>query len=252
MNHVVPRAELPQACGEWKPPKVRFTIKCPSSLSPAVPSSVSSQVSSILSPVMPWSMSSLFGVPRVLVASESALPRRRLVHKTTPPLTAPASSSKQAKRRCDDASVVPVSKVQQELHEDENQFNVNPSAVRLQMLQFEVMSTQAALSVSIGTDGDGPRWRCALCPWRALSTVPRLVAYVKTKHTMVAKFVWRGTKKLKVVLSMFTLDSLTARLPGNYLRRSASLLRDTVSPGAHSTYNSVDRHVQMHSQARVW
>ena len=87
-----------------------------------------------------------FVVPGVLVASESALPRRRLVHETTPSLRAASSSSRNAERRCHDASVVLVPRVRKGLQEDEDPSNVPlpTPAVLLQMLQLEVMSTQAA------------------------------------------------------------------------------------------------------------
>ena len=82
--------------------------------------------------------------------------------------------------------------------------------------------------------------RCPLCPWRALSSHSRLLDHVRKKHTDKVKFVCNGTKQLKVIMSMFSLDSFTGRHPGNHLKRWSDLIRASSSHGGSATDNSID------------
>ena len=53
------------------------------------------------------------------------------------------------------------------------------------------MSTHAPLSVSVGTHGGGPPWQSAICPWRAVSTVSRLVTHEgQTLHGGEVRLQW--------------------------------------------------------------
>ena len=119
--------------------------------------------------------------------------------------------------------------------------HVDPCAELKAMLHCEVMSAFSDFSVSIGRDDAGPPWRCPPCPWRALSSHPRLLDHIRNKHTDWVKFVCSGTKQLKVIMPMYSLHSFTGRHPGSYLQRSSDLIRVSASPRGSATDNSIDR-----------
>ena len=108
---------------------------------------------------------------------------------------------------------------------------VDPCAELKAMLHCEVMSAFSDFTVGIGRDDEGPPWRCLLCPWRALSSHSWLLDHIRKKHTDQVNFVCSGTKQLKVIMSMYSLDFFTGRHPGNYLQRSSDLIRVSASPG---------------------
>ena len=111
---------------------------------------------------------------------------------------------------------------------------VDPCAELTAMLHCEVMSAFSDFSGGIGRGDEGP-------PWRALSCHSRLLDHIRKKHTDLVKFVCNGTKQLKVIMSMYSLDSFTGRHPGHYLQRSSDLIRVSASLGGSATHNSIDR-----------
>ena len=113
------------------------------------------------------------------------------------------------------------------------------------MLHCEVISAFSDFPVGIARGDEGPPWRCPLCPWRDLSSHSRLLDHVHKKHTDRVKFVCSGTKQLKVVMSMYSLDSFSRRHVGNHLQRSADRIRMSASPGGWATDTSIDRILRM-------
>ena len=87
--------------------------------------------------------------------------------------------------------------------------------------------------------------RCALCPWRSFSRVPRLRRHIFEYHSNSRKFVASGVKQLRVTMSLFSVDKFTGILPGEYLRRSSDLLRGTVHPAPSPKVNSIENHLRL-------
>ena len=103
------------------------------------------------------------------------------------------------------------------------------------MLHCEVMSAFSDFSVG-RTSKAMPSLSLA-----SFVITPPVADHIRNKHTDRVKFVCSGTKQMKVIMSMYSLDSFTGRHPGNYLQRSSDLIRVSASSGGSATDNSIDR-----------
>ena len=133
------------------------------------------------------------------------------------------------KRRCVPAEDTDSDNEVKEVFPEEASFCVDTSAELKATLHCEVFSAFSDFSVGVGHDKEGPPWRCTLRRWRAWSCQSRLLGHIRKKHTDGVKFACSGTKQLKVVMSMYSLDSFTGRHPNNYLQRSSDLVRTSAS-----------------------
>lgn len=85
---------------------------------------------------------------------------------------------------------------------------------------------------------------CPCCPWRCFRTIGRVAEHLSKYHVEKNQFCVSGTKQLKCVLSLHDADMISAVRRGNYLQRSAALLRDQVQPPLLATRNSIDKDIR--------
>ena len=92
-------------------------------------------------------------------------------------------------------------------------------------------------------------FRCPLCPFRSWPTQQsktRVTKHMQNHHVQRKQYVPSGTKQLKVIIALHDCDQCQrrARQP-NFLKRSAAILRSTVSPPLSSKDMNIDRHIRL-------
>ena len=87
--------------------------------------------------------------------------------------------------------------------------------------------------------------RCPACPFRGFRGSARVASHLRTYHTEKKQFVCSGTKQMRIVLSLHDTDMLQGVRRGNYLRRSAQVLRRTVQPPLPRSKNAIDRSLRL-------
>eukprot|EP00438_Fugacium_kawagutii_P003693 Skav206833 [mRNA] locus=scaffold3672:167985:175192:- [translate_table: standard] len=91
----------------------------------------------------------------------------------------------------------------------------------------------------------GNKFACPLCPWRCFQQPGRVKEHLARYHVKKNQFCCSGTKQLKCVLSLHDSDMLAAARQGNYLSRSAELLRQQVQPPLSGSVNSIDKEIRL-------
>ena len=86
---------------------------------------------------------------------------------------------------------------------------------------------------------------CTLCPFRTFDRRTRLLHHLRTYHSSAQQHCCSGTKQLKVVVARHDEDKLTCNPPGEYLARSAALMRQTIKPPLSPSCNHIDRFVRL-------
>ena len=123
----------------------------------------------------------------------------------------------------------------------DDQANVTVDAALLSDLETEVISL-----VKEGRyDRTRQGYRCPACPWRCFQRPKRVQEHLQKYHTPKHQFCCSGTKQMKVILSMHDSDMLCNFRKGQYLRRSAELLRRQVQPQLPPSINSVDTSLRL-------
>ena len=123
------------------------------------------------------------------------------------------------------------------------------TAVRTELfdcLEKEVKSYAAGVKLlrpKRDSEGVQLKLACSLCPFRSFSTEVLLAAHVTKYHIRKTRFVASGTKQLNVVCALFDNDRLLRAPTGNLLKRSATILRETVSPAVHRGQNAIDKDI---------
>ena len=122
------------------------------------------------------------------------------------------------------------------------------TAVRAELfdcLEKEVKSYAAGVSLSRPKrDSDGKlKFACGLCPFRSFSKQLLLSTHVCKYHVRKTRFVASGTKQYNVVCALFDNDRLLRAPTANLLKRSATILRETVSPPVHRGQNAIDKDI---------
>ena len=123
------------------------------------------------------------------------------------------------------------------------------TAVRTELfdcLEKEVKSYAAGVKLlrpKRDSEGVQLKLSCGLCPFRSFSTEVLLAAHVTKYHIRKTRFVASGTKQLNVVCALFDNDRLLRAPTGNLLKRSATILRETVSPAVHRGQNAIDKDI---------
>ena len=95
------------------------------------------------------------------------------------------------------------------------------------------------------TQSRGGAFPCSGCPFRSFDRCSRLAAHWQRYHCAKKQYCCSGYKQLRVILSLHDSDVLAGKRQGNYLRRSAALLRRSIQPPLSSTMNHVDRHIRL-------
>ena len=111
------------------------------------------------------------------------------------------------------------------------------------LLQTEVKDLLKSLETAKGSAF--PSQVCPLCPWRRFDKRCLLVTHVTKHHSASKRFVASGTKQLRIIASMYDDDAVRNESPGNYLQRSAELLRQQVKPQCSSRKNCIDTHCRL-------
>ena len=83
--------------------------------------------------------------------------------------------------------------------------------------------------------------KCPFCPFRS----SRLNKHVRQYHTAAQQYVASGAKQLKLCCALYDQDQTLGVATGQYLARSAEILRSTVQPGLPKTINEVDREIRL-------
>ncbi|CAK0883072.1 unnamed protein product, partial [Prorocentrum cordatum] len=119
----------------------------------------------------------------------------------------------------------------------------NGSADRVDCLENQVKGFAAGVSLlRPKRDSEGKcKFACGLCPFRSFSTQLLLRAHVSKYRVRETCFVASGTKQFNVVRALFDNDRLLRAPLGNLLKRSATTMRETVSPAVHRGQKSVDK-----------
>ena len=88
---------------------------------------------------------------------------------------------------------------------------------------------------------------CPFCPFREWpkGRVARVVDHVWNYHSERKQFVASGTKQLKLVISLHDFDQAESHSRGNYLSRSAAIIRRTVDPPLQSKITDIDRNIRL-------
>ncbi|CAK0831613.1 unnamed protein product [Prorocentrum cordatum] len=123
------------------------------------------------------------------------------------------------------------------------------TAVRAELfecLEKEVKSYAAGVTLlrpKRDSEGVKLKFACGLCPFRSFTTQALLAAHVSKYHLRKTRFVASGTKQFNVVCALFDNDRLLRAPTGNLLKRSATILRETVSPAVHRGQNAIDKDI---------
>ena len=88
-------------------------------------------------------------------------------------------------------------------------------------------------------------FRCPACPFRIFQKPSRVVHHLKQYHNEKSQYCCSGTKQLKIILAIHDSDMIQGGKRGNYLQRSAQLLRQQVKPSLSPTNNKVDSFVRL-------
>eukprot|EP00439_Symbiodinium_sp_Y106_P017241 s455_g2.t1 len=89
---------------------------------------------------------------------------------------------------------------------------------------------------------------CPLCPFRGFrsSNPSRLYKHVRNYHDGPRQFCPSGTKQMKLLISIYDNDRLLGREERpDLLQRSATLIRQTVSPALERSINQIDRYIRL-------
>ena len=100
---------------------------------------------------------------------------------------------------------------------------------------------------AVGIDARGIR-TCPFCPFRAWPDrqgIGRLRNHVRAYHTAAKQYVPSGTKQLKVILSLHGTDQCHGAKKGQYLQRSAQVLRCTAQPALSAKVNLIDKNIRL-------
>ncbi|CAK0818359.1 unnamed protein product [Prorocentrum cordatum] len=123
------------------------------------------------------------------------------------------------------------------------------TAVRTELfecLEKEVKSYAAGVTLlrpKRDSEGVKLKFACGLCPFRSFSTQTLLATHVSKYHLRKTRFVASGTKQFNVVCALFDNDRLLRTPAGNLLKRSATILRETISPAVHRGQNAIDKDI---------
>ena len=86
---------------------------------------------------------------------------------------------------------------------------------------------------------------CPLCPWRRFEKRSYLFTHITKHHSVGKRFVASGTKQLRIIAAMYDDDAARQASHGNYISRSAELLRSHVRPGVSSKKNVIDKDIRL-------
>ena len=86
---------------------------------------------------------------------------------------------------------------------------------------------------------------CPLCPWRRFDKRSYLFTHITKHHSVGKRFVASGTKQLRIIAAMYDDDAARQASHGNYISRSAELLRSHVRPGVSSKKNVIDKDIRL-------
>jgi len=125
--------------------------------------------------------------------------------------------------------------------DDEEEDVVRVGDHLLDMMRLEVANTSRRHLAH----EDRVRKRCPLCPFRCLSTWAHWDRHLSSYHDAAHQYCCNGTKQLRIVVALFDRDAAGARSGGDYLRRSADILRNTVLPPLACARNDIDRHIRL-------
>ena len=116
---------------------------------------------------------------------------------------------------------------------------LDPTGDQLEVLRKEVQLCDAQVSLSVLRTLEGSRLPCPLCPRFEMKRTNDVVQQHFTRsHFERDRYVCSGTKQLRVIMEN---DLLIGRRHHRYLRRSAELLRGSVTPAPSPLLLRTDR-----------
>jgi len=158
-------------------------------------------------------------------------------HAECGPMDADASSD-------DDDGMEQGTDVADDTLQDEDDSIVHVGDEILGIMRAEVQDVLRQNSGSWKATDDGMH-RCTLCPFRMFDRRTRLLHHLRTYHGSAQQHCCSGTKQLKVVVALHDEDKLTSSTSGEYLARSAALMRQTIKPPLSSSCNHIDRFIRL-------
>ena len=87
-------------------------------------------------------------------------------------------------------------------------------------------------------------FQCPACPFRKFDRCKRLAVHLSRYHTAKRQFCCSGTKQIKIILALHDSDMIAEKRQGNYLKRSATLLRRSIKPMLSPQNNAVDKEIR--------
>ena len=106
-------------------------------------------------------------------------------------------------------------------------------------------SLLACLASEVNSFEQSKYSRCPFCPFRSFQYPARVAKHVRRYHTASKQYTCSGTKQLKIICALFDNDQIARHRRGNYLSRSASLLRSMVQPPLAGKLNEIDRSIRL-------
>ena len=89
------------------------------------------------------------------------------------------------------------------------------------------------------------RHQCPGCPFRSFKERRRLRTHLDKYHVAKNQYVTSGTKQLKIILALYDHAASSQQAPTNLLRKSASLIRETVKPPLPASNNLIDKQIRL-------
>ena len=127
-------------------------------------------------------------------------------------------------------------------HAVDDEASVDPAAQLLSSMHPEVQQTVVQLGVSSLSMSTSERVSFPLCQCYAfIPGSDDALRHFTGGHAAGCHYVCSGTKQLRMSMSMHEADMCQGKLPGNYMSRTANLIRDHVKPGVPSHLVAIDK-----------
>ena len=88
---------------------------------------------------------------------------------------------------------------------------------------------------------------CPFCPFRSWprNRIQRVLAHVRQHHSRRKQFVASGTKQMKLVIALHDQDQCERKQDGQYLSRSAKVMRESLDETVSKKIMDLDRHMRL-------
>lgn len=124
--------------------------------------------------------------------------------------------------------------------------SVDPGSRLFTSLRTEVRSCASLVLAGLVGEAVGNRVGCPLCPWYTVGpTLASMEQHLSEDHISSARFSPSGTKQLRLCVALHEVDIAHGRHQGQYLARSAAIIRKQVMPPPAINRLCVDAHLRL-------